>query len=179
MCWTFVIHYGAIELNLTAEQAEGYNIYAMLMFCLARFGFTYVLTSWHVQPARLLLFLATGACCCTVGAICLPGFYGLTSLLCVSAFMSAMFPTIYGMALCHVDSETTKLGSAGLVMAIIGGSMMPVTQGALIDLDWVILSLSSVKISFVLPLLCFVGVGKYAFWTLYQSDYHAMVQVSQ
>ena len=76
--------------------------------------------------------------------------------------MSLMFPTIYGIALESVDTEDTSLGAAFLVMAIVGGALMPPLQGAIIDMG-VILGMPAVNISFVLPLICFVVVGVYGY----------------
>jgi FHS family L-fucose permease-like MFS transporter len=72
-----------------------------------------------------------------------------------------MFPTIYGIALENVSREDTALGAAFLVMAIVGGALMPPLQGMIIDLGEVF-GISAVNISYALPLLCFVVVGVYA-----------------
>ena len=80
----------------------------------------------------------------------------------ISAFMSIMFPSIYGIALEKVDARDTSLGAAFLVMAIVGGALMPPLQGSIIDLGqvgW----LPSVNASFVLPLICFIVVTIYGF----------------
>ena len=85
----------------------------------------------------------------------------------VSACMSLMFPTIYGIALKGVG-EDAKLGAAGLIMAILGGSVMPPIQGAIIDLQTVSLagfSLPAVRASFMLPLICFVVIALYGWRT--------------
>jgi FHS family L-fucose permease-like MFS transporter len=47
--------------------------------------------------------------------------------------MSLMFPTIYGIALRGLGDDA-KLGSAGLILAIGGGCLMPPLQGAIIDM---------------------------------------------
>ena len=72
-----------------------------------------------------------------------------------------MFPTIYGIALERVDERDTTLGAAFLVMAIVGGALMPPMQGFLID-QGIIWGMPAVNVSFVLPLLCFVIIGIYA-----------------
>jgi FHS family L-fucose permease-like MFS transporter len=75
--------------------------------------------------------------------------------------MSLMFPTIYGIALRGLG-EDAKFGAAGLIMAILGGSVLPPLQGAITDLGHVG-SMSAVRASFVLPLVCFVVVAAYGF----------------
>ena len=87
----------------------------------------------------------------------MPGLYCLVG---ISAFMSLMFPTIYGIALENVDSYDTSLGAAFLVMAIVGGAVMPPLQGLVID-QGVIVGLPAVNVSFALPLICFLVVTVY------------------
>mgnify|MGYP003305299730 FL=1 len=103
-----------------------------------------------------------GALIFTSGAICIEGMVGLYSLILISLFMSIMFPTIYGIALENVDSHDTKLGAAFLVMAIVGGALMPPLQGMIIDLES-IGGFPAVNFSFILPLICFGVVTIYGF----------------
>ncbi|MDR2564244.1 MAG: L-fucose:H+ symporter permease [Prevotellaceae bacterium] len=86
------------------------------------------------------------------------GMSGLAALVGVSSCMSLMFPTIYGIALKGMGEEA-KLASAGLILAIGGGCIMPPMQGWLIDKAVWFDALSSVRISFVLPLICFVVIA--------------------
>jgi FHS family L-fucose permease-like MFS transporter len=78
-----------------------------------------------------------------------------------------MFPTIYGIALENLDEKESKIGAAGLVMAIVGGALMPKLQGMVIDLggsgvsDMQILGVPEVNFSFLLPLLCFMFIAYY------------------
>ena len=160
MCWTFVIHYGIIEVGLTAAEAQGYNIVAMVMFLTSRFVCTFLLG--YVRPGLLLMLLALGGIGLTLGAVFLPGMAGLYSLIGVSACMSLMFPSIYGIALKDMGDDAS-LGSAGLVMAIVGGALMPPLQGIMIDAGSIIGTIPSVKTSFLLPLLCFVVVTAYGY----------------
>jgi FHS family L-fucose permease-like MFS transporter len=166
MCWTFVIHYGT-ELFTAQGMAERdaevlsqkYNIVAMVIFCLSRFICTFLLRFF--TPGRLLMSLAVGGLALTTGAIFIPGIAGLYCLVGISACMSLMFPTIYGIALQGLG-EDAKFGAAGLIMAILGGSVLPPLQGAITDLG-TIGSMSAVRASFVLPLVCFVVIAVYGF----------------
>jgi len=81
--------------------------------------------------------------------------------------MSLMFPTIYGIALKGLG-EDAKIAAAGLIMAILGGPVLPPLQGAIIDLKTVNLgpmTLPAVNASFVLPAICFVVIAIYGFRT--------------
>jgi len=164
MCWTFVIHYGTelFTAQGMAEQdaevlSQKYNIVAMVIFCLSRFICTFLLRFF--SPGRLLMSLAIGGFALTAGAILIPGITGLYCLIGISACMSLMFPTIYGIALQGLG-EDAKFGAAGLIMAILGGSVLPPLQGAITDLEQ-IGSMSAVRASFVLPLICFVVIAIY------------------
>jgi MFS transporter, FHS family, L-fucose permease len=109
------------------------------------------------------MYLAIGGGFLTVGAILLPGMAGLYCLVGISACMSLMFPTIYGIALQGLGQDA-KFAAAGLIMAILGGSVLPPLQGAIIDLGQVG-PLSAVRASFVLPVVCFVVIALYGFRT--------------
>ncbi len=170
MCWTYIIHYAMINLNMSLSQAQRYNIVAMVIFCSSRFVCTYLLK--YVSPGGLLAVLAVGGMATTLGTIFVSGMAGLYCLIATSACMSLMFPTIYGIALAGLG-EDAKLGSAGLIFAIVGGALMPPLQGRIIDMgDSVtgLLNLSSIEMpavsaSFVLPLICFVVIAVYGFVT--------------
>jgi FHS family L-fucose permease-like MFS transporter len=160
MVWTFVIHYGMTAIGLTAAEAQGYNIVAMVIFLSSRFICTFLLG--FIRPGRLLMLLASGGTVLTLGAIFLNGYAGLYSLIGISACMSLMFPTIYGIALKGMGDDAS-LASAGLIMAIVGGALMPPMQGALIDAGSIIGDIPSVKTSFLLPLVCFIIIAIFGY----------------
>jgi FHS family L-fucose permease-like MFS transporter len=110
------------------------------------------------------MIFAICAMCTTAGTILIDGMGGLYCLVATSAFMSLMFPTIYGIALEGVDKDKT-LGAAFLVMAIVGGALMPPMQGAIIDLGTVA-GMASVNFSFILPFICFCIIAVYGFRTI-------------
>jgi FHS family L-fucose permease-like MFS transporter len=171
MCWTFIFQYvdninKTFGLELTATY---YNITAMILFLLGRWIGTGLMK--NTNPSKILMLFGIGGVLCTTGAIFLQGMPGLISLICISIFMSIMFPTIYGIALKDMGDEA-KIGSAGLVMAIVGGALMPVIQGSI--LDWGGSGFSDVQIlgfipevnfSFILPLICLSVVTYYGYST--------------
>ena len=169
MCWTFVIHYGQQVMGYTLAEAQQNNIIATSIFLCSRFICTFFLK--FLKPGLLLGLLAIGGISLTLGTIFLPGIIGLYCLIGISACMSLMFPTIYGIALEGLTPEDAKLASAGLIFAIVGGAVMPLMQGKIIDLgsDGMMqlfgTSIESVRVSFVLPLICFVVIAAYGFLT--------------
>jgi len=171
MVWTFIIQYAERELGMPKDTAQGYNIVAMAVFVSSRFVCTFLLK--YFKPAQLLATLAVGGGLLTLGTIFLPNapfvegqyfgaYWGLYCLVAISACMSLMFPTIYGIALKDMGDEA-KLASAGLILAIGGGAIFPPLQGLLMDKAAWFELLSSVRISFALPLLCFVFIAVYGY----------------
>ena len=163
-CWTFIIQYGThvfMQEGMTEQAAEVYsqrlNIIAMVLFCCSRFIGTYLMK--YFKPARLLSIFATGGFLLLLVTIFAGGRIGVYSLVGVSAFMSLMFPTIYGLALGNVGQDA-EVGSAGLMMAILGGSVLPALQAMIIDKKEVF-SMPAVNVSFIVPLICFCVVFIY------------------
>ena len=161
MCWTFIIQY-ADKLGMSKAQAQNYNILAMTIFLTSRFLCTYLMK--FISSKKLLTLFAVGGIISILGVIFLNDIKGLYFLVATSAFMSLMFPTIYGLAL-HGLGNDTSLGAAGLVMAIVGGALMPPLQGWIVDLETVG-NYKAINISFVLPLICFCVITIYGYRTL-------------
>jgi FHS family L-fucose permease-like MFS transporter len=157
MVWTFIIQY-ADNLGIDKATAQKFNIAAMGLFLTSRFISTFLMK--YVNSRSLLMFFGIGACIASLGTIFIQGIGGLYCLIGISGFMSLMFPTIYGIALEDVKAEDTTLGAAFLVMAIVGGAVMPPLQGYVIDFG-TICHLPAVNASFALPLICFVIVASY------------------
>lgn len=157
MVWTFIIHY-ADNLGIDKATAQNYNIVAMCLFLAGRFLSTWLMK--YTDGRRLLTLFGICAGLCSLGAILIVGKVGLYCLIGISFFMSLMFPTIYGTALEKVRLEDASLGAAFLVMAIVGGALMPPLQGLIIDCG-TIMGHPAVNVSYVLPLLCFAIVAAY------------------
>lgn len=157
MVWTFIIQY-ADHLGISKATAQNYNIIAMCLFLAGRFLSTWLMK--YTDGRRLLTLFGIGAALCSLGAILIVGKAGLYCLIGISLFMSLMFPTIYGTALEKVSLEDASLGAAFLVMAIVGGALMPPLQGMIIDCG-TIAGHPAVNVSYGLPLICFVVVAIY------------------
>ena len=166
MCWTFIIQYGTrifMAEGMSEQEAEvlsqQYNIIAMVLFCISRFVCTFILR--FINPGRLLALLAIAGGIFTLGVITFQDVKGMYCLVAVSCCMSLMFPTIYGIALKGMGDDA-KFGAAGLIMAILGGSVLPPLQARIIDCG-TLLNMPAVNLSFVLPLICFVVITIYGF----------------
>jgi FHS family L-fucose permease-like MFS transporter len=164
MCWTFIIQYGTPILmaeGMTEQAAEvmsqQYNIIAMVIFCCSRFICTFLLRYINTGQLLMILAIAGGALVC--GVIFMHNIYGLYCLVGVSACMSLMFPTIYGIALTGLGDDA-KFGAAGLIMSILGGSVLPPLQASIIDRGE-LFGMPAVNVSFVLPFICFVVIAIY------------------
>ena len=164
MCWTFIIQYGTrvfMAEGMSETEAEvlsqRFNICAMLLFISSRFICTYLMK--YVNPARLLAIFAVIGMVLTTGVIVFQNRMGMYCLVGVSGCMSLMFPTIYGIALDGLGDDA-KFGAAGLIMAILGGSVLPPLQARIIDLG-TIGGFPAVNLSFVLPFICFIVVCAY------------------
>lgn len=164
MCWTYIYQY-AEGIGMDSVTAGYYQMTAFILFTIGRAIGTYLLR--FLSSGALLMYFAILAMLFTIGTIWIQGIIGLYSLVSISFCMSLMFPTIYGIALGGLTEEQSKVGSAGLIMAIVGGALMPKLQGIIIDAggngvaDTTIAGVSEVNFSFILPLLCFIYIAWY------------------
>ena len=79
----------------------------------------------------------------------------IVALVAISACMSLMFPTIYGIALNGIGGDSAKIAASGLIMAILGGASLTPLQALVSDV-------CGISYSFAVPLLCFAVVLAYA-----------------
>lgn len=157
--WSFTIRIVMQELGVVEAEAATVYLWTIIGFCASRFLYTWLMKFF--APSRLLVFGAVmSVLCCFLVVIGAGWGWGMVSaLMLVSFFMSLMFPTIYGIALGSVSHEDdTKIGASGLIMAILGGALLTPLQAMVSDA-------SSIYLSYLVPLLCFVvvlGFGVYA-----------------
>lgn len=164
MVWTYIYQY-AESLGITTYNAVNYAYASLGVFLVGRWICTALL---RILPAtRLLAAFAILAMVFTLGAIFIQGMVGLYCVVGISFAMSLMFPTIYGIALEGLG-EDSKFAAAFLVMAIVGGAIMPTLQGMILDwggtgyTDVLVLGVPEVNFSFSLPLVCFFLVWLFA-----------------
>ncbi|MET2985631.1 L-fucose:H+ symporter permease [Aureibaculum conchae] len=166
MCWTYIYHY-AEAIGMDSVTAGYYQIAVFIIFFIGRAIGTYMLR--FISSGKLLMYFAIFSLLFSLGTMFIEGIVGLYCLVSISFFMSLMFPTIYGIALGDLTEDQSKVGSAGLIMAIVGGALMPKLQGMIIDAggngvaDTTIAGVSEVNFSFILPLACFIYIAWYGY----------------
>ncbi|WCQ99686.1 L-fucose:H+ symporter permease [Paracoccus aestuarii] len=154
--WTFTIPYVLAALGGTEAQAGWYLQASLILFLVARFAMVGAMVV--IRPALLLAAMAVAGAGLALFAAGVPGLAGVWAVVALSACLSLMFPTIYGIAL-HGLGQDTKFGAAGLVMAILGGAVMPLVQGAVLDAH-------GAALSYVVPALCFLVVAGFGIFDL-------------
>lgn len=176
--WTYTFHYITGQLNIEDSQAMNYHMIAIILFSLSRWGFTGLMAAF--RPSTLLAFAAVMGALCSLGVIfggetlafegyipfvgAAPFTLGIICLIATSVFMSLMFPTIFGLGSRGLG-EATKLGASGLIMAILGGALLTLLQGKLIDVfgGEAMMGAAAAK-SYIVPLICFIVIAAYAFY---------------
>lgn len=155
--WSFTIRIVMQELGVLEAQASNIYLIAIIGFCLSRFVYTWLM-KWFA-PAKLLCFggVLAGACSLIVALSSGSGWLLICALILISAFMSLMFPTIYGLALESVDADDTKIAASGLIMAILGGAVITPVQAMLSDA-------AGIYVSYLIPTVCFAVVTAYAIY---------------
>lgn len=161
--WSFTIRIVMQELNILESQAGTIYLISIIGFCLSRFIYTWLM-KW-ISPAKLLVIgglfsiIASLIVVFTAGK----GMVLIVALILISAFMSLMFPTIYGIALssvnCSLHPEDTKVGASGLIMAILGGAVITPLQGVISDNF-------SIYTSYIIPAVCFIIVTIYGIFAI-------------
>jgi len=140
-------------LPRTAEQAGAtYYIMSLVLFVIMRFVCTWLMK--YFKPRNILSVLATVAVICCLITVYGKGFFGVYSLMCITGCMSLMFPTIYGTGIKGLG-EDTKIGGAGMVMAIAGAALLTQIQGIVSDS-------SSIEVAYWIPTVAFAIIAYYS-----------------
>jgi FHS family L-fucose permease-like MFS transporter len=154
--WTYTNFYIPAQLSVSQATALKYHTGALILFGASRWVFTGLMKRFTAQ--QLLLAASVLAGLCTLSVIFVGGHIGVYSLIGISAFMSLMFPTIFGLGCKGLRDAHTKVAASGLIMAILGGALITPLQGALIDIF-------GVSLSYSVPLICFVVIAAYSIFT--------------
>jgi MFS transporter, FHS family, L-fucose permease len=139
--------------NLTVKAAAG--LVSLYWFCamVGRFIGAAVLQK---LPTRTVLgTVAVVACLLVVTSMLSTGWLAMGTIISVGLFNSVMFPNIFSLGIEGLGPLTGK-GSGLLVMAIVGGAIIPVTEGALADHI-------GIHHAFILPALCYIYIAYYGY----------------
>jgi MFS transporter, FHS family, L-fucose permease len=147
---------------MSRQEAAGvYDAFGVTLFLAGRYIGTFLLTRFQATSLLTLYGLAAAALCAVM--VCTTGYTAVYAIVGVNFFMSIMFPTVFGLAIKDVG-EYTKVGSALMVMAIVGGALLPPLTGYVADL-------SSLNQAMVIPMVCFLIVGGYGWcWQRFYKD---------
>jgi FHS family L-fucose permease-like MFS transporter len=140
-------------LPRTPEQAGAtYYIMSLVLFVIGRFVCTGLMRFF--KPRILLTGLAVLAVIFSIVAIYNNGATGIYALMGISGCMSLMFPTIYGLGIRGLGDDT-KIGGAGMVMAIAGAAVLTQIQGIVSD------QAGSIKLAYWVPAFAFMVIAFY------------------
>lgn len=150
--WSFTIRYVMDELSLNEDDASSYYLASLFLFAACRFVFTGLMK--FISPVRLLMITASIAAFCTLIVVFGGGLIGVYALIAISGCMSLMFPTIYGLGMRGLRDDS-KIGGSGLIMAILGGAILPAVQGQISDF------VQDISVAFFVPFACFALIVIY------------------
>ncbi|MDO5724498.1 MAG: L-fucose:H+ symporter permease [Flaviflexus sp.] len=154
--WTYTIHYVTEHLGLSKAEAGNWLQVSLIVFLVMRFLMVWIMG--RVDSRHLMVTMCSLGAVLTLVAVVTGNIVGAICVVALSACISLLFPTIYGIALAGLGDDT-KYGAAGLVMAICGGALMPLVQGRLIDA-------TSAAFSYIVVLVCFLVIIGYGIYTL-------------
>jgi MFS transporter, FHS family, L-fucose permease len=154
--WSFTILYAQDVVGVSPDNAGWFLQASLLLFLVSRFVMTYLLGIF--RPTMLLFIMAVLGVGLSVIAMFALNIVGLIAVVAISLSLSLMFPTIYGVALQGLGPDA-KFGAAGLVMAILGGALLPPIQGKLMDEV-------GAALAFIVPAVCLSVVALYALFDL-------------
>lgn len=151
--WSFTIRFAMARLGILEKEASMLFLYSILAFTGFRFIFTWLMR--YVRPVLLLAVASVMALLTCMGVFLADPLAAVVSLIAVSAAMSLMFPTIYGIALDGITGDDVKIAASGLIMAILGGAVITPLQAAVSDR-------CGITFSFVVPAVCFIIILIYS-----------------
>lgn len=155
--WSFTIRLAMHQLNILEKDASLIFLYSIIAFTAFRFVFTWLMA--YIKPAKLLFAASVLALVFTAIVIGADGWLVIIALVAISACMSLMFPTIYGIALEGITGDSAKIAASGLIMAILGGALITPLQALVSDSF-------GITVSFLVPAICFIVILAYSLYVL-------------
>lgn len=145
---SFFIRFSQRVAGIEEVQAAYLLSAALLMFMVGRFAGTLLMR--FVAPPRLLVIYSILVMLLLSFAISTTGITAVYALMAVEFFMSIMFPTIFALSVKDLGAKTKK-GSSLVIMAIVGGAVLPVIMGRVSDA-------SNIQQAYIVPAVCFIAV---------------------
>jgi len=150
---SFIFRFAEYQLpGIDEKNAALYITYHLVAFMIGRFVGTAL--QQKIKPSTLLAGFAVADLLLVTIAILLNGEVAVWAIIIIGFFHSIMFPTIFALALDKLGNYT-KDGSSYLVMAIVGGAIMPLFMGLLSDKF-------SIQTAFIVPAICYLYIFYYA-----------------
>jgi MFS transporter, FHS family, L-fucose permease len=186
--WSFIIRYSmhalqsadatataswslwGLHINLcnpNERDAAVFYLISLICFSLMRFICTGMMSV--MKPSTILMILSLVAAALCFAVMNLTGVVAVVCLVGISACMSLMFPTIFGLGASNLGKDT-QLGGAGMIMAIIGGAFLTGIQGRISDA-------TSIAFSFIIPLCCFLEIAIFGLMTKNKRDVPSAAKV--
>lgn len=147
----YFINFVTEQLHITSQAGAFLLSTPMLCFVLGRFAGTALMSRF--APAALLTLSAVINVALALVAALGHGWIAVGALIAVSFFMSIMYPTIFALGVKNLGAHT-KRGASFLVMAVVGGAIVPYCMGVVADRH-------GTPIAYLIPAACFVVVAGY------------------
>jgi FHS family L-fucose permease-like MFS transporter len=150
---SFIFRYSEFRIaGIPEKTAALYITYHLIAFMVGRFVGTAL--QQKIKPNNLLALFASASLLLVLLAILGDGDIGVWAVIAIGFFHSIMFPTIFALALRDLGNFT-KDGSTYLVMAIVGGAIIPLAMGYISDV-------TNILVAFSVPAICYLFVIYYA-----------------
>jgi len=145
--------HGGLNL-LSVTTAQKLVLFYWLGALIGRLLGSWMLTM--IKAGKLLGVFGIAAAAMVVISILLPGYVAVAALILAGFFNSIMFPNIFALGIAGLGPMTSK-GSGIIMTAVVGGAVIPVAIGWLVDL-------SSYQWALVIPLVCYLYIAWYGLW---------------
>jgi FHS family L-fucose permease-like MFS transporter len=150
---SFLVNYFKEPYIAGLPEAEGARLVSVYWFGAMLGRFIGALFLHFFKPGKVLAVCAFGASLLTIVTMIATGHVALWSVIAVGLFNSIMFPTIFTLAIDGLGKHTGQ-GSGILCMAIVGGALIPVAQGAIADAI-------GIHHCFVIATVCYLYIAWY------------------
>jgi FHS family L-fucose permease-like MFS transporter len=151
---SFFINVARSAVNMDEITASEYLSYGYgVAFVLGRFAGTFFMR--FLTPQKLLSIYAIISILLCILVAFATGIITVYAMIALSFFMSIMFPTIFALGIKDLNSTDTKMGSSLIIMAIVGGALLPLVLGQIADVT------KSIQYGYIVPLICFAVVAWY------------------